>query len=196
LPRRLFAAIVLDGRDREIVRALTEEERGKLTARAAELRAGLTPFSEADTNKVDAAIGAMFSGFRAMRQEGENVEAQVDITRFVLREFPRWAIEEGCLKIAQGKAGLDRRYAPNDTQIHEVIAWIVRPYAEKARVVHALLAAPVERRIERPSPLPAKPPEPPGDGNHAARVLADIAARKVGREEGDTTPGQDASVRE
>jgi hypothetical protein len=93
---------------------------------------------------VEAEIAAMFSGFRTMCQQGEDAEPLVEVTKRVLREFPLWAIAQGCLRMAKGKAGLDRRYAPNDTEVFPVVEEIVRPYRRRLETVKALLAAPVE----------------------------------------------------
>lgn len=185
LPRRLFATIIVDGRPREIVRALTGEERTQITVRRDTLRVGLAPFAPRDSDKVSSAIAAMLGGFRSMRQDGEDAEDLVAVTRFILREFPRWAIEEGCLLIAQGRAGIDRRFPPNDAQIHAVVVEAVRLRRATLATMDALLTAPIEPPEAR-RPLTQGRPRSTGlangaprDTGHAARVLADIAARKA-----------------
>jgi hypothetical protein len=151
MPRCLFSAWIPDAGQREIVRALTAGERAKLDTRAVALEQALTPYLPDEGHRVSAEIAAMFGGFRAMRQLGEDIAATVEITRRVLRQFPLWAIAKGCMLIAQGCCGLDRRYAPNDAEIYEVMAEIVRPYREALQRVLALLSAPVEE------PKPSSP---------------------------------------
>lgn len=187
---------------REIVRALTPTNRAALQHRAAELINGLRPFTAAEANEVDAALHGMLSGFRALaRQEGEYADASVEVLRAVLREFPPWAIIEGCLQIARGKVpDLDHRYAPNDVQVCDVVAAIVAPARENLDNAMALLRAPVETpepprpareeieaKLGRPiGERPMKPMPKPweGDGKHALRVAADLEARRRRREAG------------
>jgi hypothetical protein len=59
----------------------------------------------------------------------------------VLREFPLWAIEQACLEIARGKAGLDRRFAPNDAEIAAVVADIVAIHRIHLKDVRGLIRA-------------------------------------------------------
>lgn len=191
IPVRVFSGVILSNSHRELVRALTEEERAKVESRALALQNALAPFSPAEKDQVEADVGAMLSGFRALRQEGDNGTAMVEVTCAVIQEFPRWAIGKACIAIAQGRVELDPRYAPNDGQIYKAVADIVQPYIARLRTARDLLAAPVMRRFEKPPALPGRPPEPPGDGNHAQRVLTEIAARKAERDEVDTTTNQE-----
>lgn len=190
--RRLFSAWKPDNGPQAIVRELTRAERSALADRATELQAKLWGYVAGERNEVEASIAAMFGGFRSMRQEGDAAEGLVTVTAGVLRDFPAWAIAKGCLKIAQNQAGLDRRFPPNDTEIHDVVAEIVREYRRTLATIEALLAAPVEVREALPSPTivpndvrPSgiEPNAPlierkPSDGRHAARVAVDIADRK------------------
>jgi len=98
----------------------------------------------------------MFSGFRFMRQQGDDVEATLEITLAALREFPLWAIEQACLKIARGKAGLDRRYSPNDAEIVAVVADIVAVHVANLQEVRGLLGARVRDIKKRPRPTQAE----------------------------------------
>jgi hypothetical protein len=202
--RRLFSAVKLDDHPHAIVRELTQAERRALTDRATELRAALWGYVSGERDEVEASIAAMFGGFRSMRQEGDAAEGLVTVTAAVLRDFPAWAIAKGCLKIAQNQAGLDRRWPPNDTEIHDVVAEIVREYRKTLEIVEALLLAPVEDREPLPAPTIApndvrptgmEPNAPlverkPVDGRHAARVAADIAARKASANAPHETSGQ------
>lgn len=188
LPARLFSAWVPAGGAREIVRPLADAERNALQARADELRDAMTPCQAHQHAAAESAIAAMLSGFRVMRQKGEDVEATVRISRHILRDFPLWAILRGCLLIAQNSAGLDPRWAPNDAELCGVVREVVRFHRAALDRCEALLCAPVENsEPARPTPeeiqeqiarleLPARPRE--WDGNHMARVLADLEARK------------------
>jgi hypothetical protein len=192
IPQRVFSGWIPDNGQREIVRPLTADERSKLERRAVELRDGLRPHICNDEAAVKATISAMLSGFRAMRQDGEDVAATVEITRNVLQEFPLWAIVKGCMMIARREAGLDPRFAPNDVQLFDVIEQVVRPYRAVLKTIEALLTAPVRKL----PPPPAAPTPGPGhdatgfkftrtdrgDGKHSARVAADLEARRLRRE--------------
>lgn len=172
----------------ELVRALSDNERAKLQVREVDLAHALAPFADDQDKMVRLAISGMFTGFRFMRQQGESVSAAVGITLAVLREFPYWAITGGCMKIIRGEADLDRRYAPNDSEIHAVVAGVVAEHRRNLETVRGLLKAEVARRDPpKRSGTATKqyPPSghlasvPPGDGNHAQRVAADLAARKT-----------------
>jgi hypothetical protein len=199
-------------RPRSIARALTPGKRSVVERRHGELQAGLEPFTAAEQNQAVAAISRMLGGFRALRHDDEkSAVAGLDGLRHVLSPFPLWAIEAGCLAIAGGEAviegrRLDRRFPPNDSEVYGVVKEILRPYRAALDGAAALLEAPVERnftgsrtadppkptqaeieaRIGRPLGVFARvstsAPIPAGDGNHAARTVADIAARKARRE--------------
>jgi hypothetical protein len=199
LPRELFEPWIPDTGKRAIVRALTAEECAKIEARANALEDALKPFTKGDEHIVRATINGLFSGFRAMRQQHEDARAVVDVTLAVLREFPAWAIARACGKIVRGEARVDRRFAPNDGEIFDVVTGVVRPYRENLRQAEALLDAPlVEPPPLRPSgllspirPQPEKAPQRPPIGpltkSRREALMADLAARKArndaGREE-------------
>ena len=197
LPKRLFSSWIPDEGPRAIVRQLEPSERALLEMRATALQIALQPFGE--DLAVEADVAAMFSGFRFMRQRGEDVGTTVHITLAVLREFPAWAIRKACLSIAQDRANLNEKFAPNDAEIYGVAEDIVRLYREHHRQANALLSAPVEppivpRRptkdkleelLGRPIGEPKTGPHAhsiPTDGNHAKRIAADLAARKARNE--------------
>ena len=150
LPSKLYSTWKAEYAPRALVRELAPLERLKLEGRAAALEIALLPFDpDTEKNAVEAEIAAMFSGFRAMRQQGDDVAAVVEVTRRVLREFPCWAIANACLLIAQNQARvdgkrLDRRYTPNDTEIYTVTAGVVKLRRDALNSAHALLAAPIE----------------------------------------------------
>jgi hypothetical protein len=190
--QQIYSAWKPDNGPREIRRPLTSDERRDLTARADELRMALQPYLDRERNEVEASIAAMLGGFRSMRQEGDAAEGIVVVLAGVLRRFPAWAIAKACMKIARNDAGLDRRFAPNDTEIHEVVDAIVREHRQTLERVEGLLTAAVEVRMAqlpvsaRQSDVVATGAEPfaplihrkPSDGKHAQRVMADLAARK------------------
>lgn len=200
LPRRLLCAWIPEHGDRAIIRALRPDERLKLQGRARALEIALLPFADDEIDTVEAEIAAMFSGFRAMRQQGDDVSAVVEVTRRVLREFPCWAISRACLLIAQNQATidgkkLDRRYTPNDTEIYAVVAGVVKLRKDALKGATALLAAPVEvpappRAKDGPEiAFPARPSQLPPDAvrpGYAQRVAADLEMRAALRAAGLT----------
>ena len=187
LPRRLVCFRPESG-PVELWREMRPDERGPLEARAAALDLALRPFREDQVTDVEASIGAMLAGFRSMRQQGEAVEDVVVITRAVLREFPAWAIAQGCLKIARHETRSDPRFAPNDAEIVEVVRNVVKPYREALDAATALLGAVVQSgETARGSTVRERPQPSPllvGDGKHAHRVAAELAARKARRDSG------------
>jgi hypothetical protein len=192
LPRQLFAAWIPDSGPRAIVRTVSAEERAKIEARATALEDALEPFTRNDEHVVRAGINGLFSGYRAMRQLGEDARAVVDVTIAVLREFPAWAIAQACRKIVCGETKLDRRFAPNDTEIFDIVAGVVRPYRENLRQAKALLDAPIDEPPPprppgllaairpRPEKAPRRPPIAPLTKSQA--LMADLAARKATNE--------------
>ncbi len=157
------------------------DERGLVTARSAALELTLQSFDDESRNGLKASIGAMLGGFRSMRQQGEDVDAVVTITLAVLRDFPAWAITAACLKIARHETRNDPRFAPNDSEIAEAVRAIVRPYREAYDATVALLGAIVqaEKIQTRSSTRENIPTVHIGDGKHAQRVAAELAARKA-----------------
>lgn len=195
---KLFSAWIPNAGPRGIRRALSDTERQAVEARADELRGALHGYLDSERDAVEAAIAAMLGGFRSMKQDGESAEGIVIVSAGVLRPFPLWAIEKGCLKIARGDTDLDRRFAPNDTEIYAVIDVIVKEYQKALATVEALLRAPVEIPCALPSPPPVTEsdienrlaligrPLSTGtalekrtvDGKHAERVAADLERRR------------------
>jgi hypothetical protein len=146
IPRRLFSAFKPNVGPRELRREMRPDERAAIEARAAALELALRPFDPQDERAtVTASIAAMFGGFRAMRQQGDDVESIATVTRAVLREFPAWAIAEACLRIARHETKIDPRFAPNDSEIIDVVRNVVSQYRDNLEQAKALLEAPVER---------------------------------------------------
>ncbi len=126
-----------------------------------------------------------------MRQQGNDACAVVDVTMAVLREFPAWAIAQACRKIVCGETKLDRRFAPNDTEIFDIVAGVVRPYRENLRQAKALLDAPVDEppprgpsgRLAPIRPWPEKASQRPQvelmTNSRRQALMADLAARRA-----------------
>lgn len=179
----------------ELRRELTDGERGLLEAHEEALAHALAPFGEGEEMAVRSAISGMLSGFRMMRQEGLNVVAVTEVVFNRLKEFPAWAIAFGCDQIAKGKAGLDRRFAPNDGEVYSVVEEVVRWSRTRQDRARQLLSARVEatepRRVYPRAPsghlasvgrwrtVPPAPMPP----ERAAAIREDLAARKVRNEE-------------
>ncbi len=191
LPQQLFAAWIPDTGPRAIVRPLTAEERAKIEARAGALEDALKPFTRTDEHAVRASINGLFSGYRAMRQFGEDARAVVDVTVAVLRDFPAWTIAQALRKIVCGETKLDRRFPPNDTEIFAVTADVVGPYRENLRQAKALLDAPIDEPPprglsgrfalirSRPEKVPQRPNIAPMTKSRRHALMADLAARRA-----------------
>ncbi len=145
IPNRVWSNWKPVNGSRSLKRELLPAERGLVEGRRTELAEGLGPFSLEEIPRVEIALNAMFSGYRSMRQVDGAGEATVEVTRAVLREFPAWAIEKACVRIARNEVGLDPKWPPNDAQIHEVVAGIVKPYQAALNTAQELLAAPLEQ---------------------------------------------------
>ena len=190
LPRQLFAAWIPDTGLRAMVRALSADERAKIEARANALEDALRPFTRNDEHAVRASVNGLFSGYRAMRQLGDDARAVVEVTMAVLREFPAWAITQACRKIVCGETKLHRRFAPNDSEIFDVVAGVVRFYGENLRQAKALLDAPVDEPAPRgpsgrlapirprPEKTPQQPQVEPMTKSRRESLMTDLAARK------------------
>jgi hypothetical protein len=148
IPSKVWSAWIPNIGKREITRVLTEGERKTLELRENTLRAGLAPDIDSQADNARSALHAMLGGFRSLRERDQDAEAAVEVLLAVLRDFPVWAIEEGCLRIAQRRTGLhdppSERWPPSDAQIHAVVSKVVEPYRETLAKTQALLAAPVE----------------------------------------------------
>lgn len=189
LPRKLFENWIPKNGKRAISREMTAPERKALQGRFTELTVGLTPFEREQRDQVRAPLHAMLGGFRSLRESGEDAETAVEVLLAVLRDFPIWAIEEACIRIARCDIAidppLDKRWAPSDAQIYAAVAAIVKPYRKALDAVTDLLEAPVAQAVQlRPTraELEAKLGRPigapAGDGKHAERVAEDLQRRK------------------
>ena len=157
LPRRLCGGWLPARVNFALVRGMTISEKSMVEARAAAFELALEPHNDADRMLVEASLLAMFGGFRSFRQEGEDVSASAKVAAAVLAPFPLWAIEKACMQIAQGHAGLDKRWAPNDSQVVEVVEDVVKPYREALSGAKLLLAAPVRGPDAKLTPRSERP---------------------------------------
>lgn len=131
---------------------MTPQETAIVKRRAVSIRDALRPFEREEIAIVNSTLAAMLGGFRSMRQQGEDVEGTVEVLRHVLREFPVWAIADGCMKIAQNKAGLDPTWPPNDSQVYDVVAEVVRYWRARLATAESMLSAAVQEAAPaRPS---------------------------------------------
>jgi hypothetical protein len=188
IPDLVFSNWIPSTGPRAVIRPLSEHERALVEARAGDLRGALLPLPREHNNRAGAALAEMLGGFRStLRVDYETALDMAESLARLLSPYPAWAIERACSLIRAGDAGLDKHYAPNDTQIVEVVRGVVRHYQRTLAVMDALLTAPVEP----PSPTRQKLPATTGqaqtakriaDGKHAQRVLADLEARKQQRE--------------
>lgn len=194
LPRKLFSPWIPKTGARAIVRVMSAEERAKIEARAIALEDALKPFTKNEEHAIRANINGLFSGYRAMRQMGEDARAVVDVTMAVLSDFPAWAIAIAVRKIVSGETKLDRRYTPNDTEIFDVVADVVRPYRENLSQAKALLDAPLDEPSRRkgsqgpaaihprPEKLPQRSEMAPMTEARRQALMADLAARRARNE--------------
>ena len=187
LKRKLIVWSPSDGSTAELCRALTPDERSNLQARADALEGALAPHSEDDRERINSALTAMFAGFRQMRQSGDDMEATITITRAVLRDFPPWAIEQACLKIARHEiAGLDPCWPPSDAQIVEAVKATVKLRKQALDDARLVLSA-IERqeRVPRSGSAPRAQLPPEISPERLRAVLADCEARRLRKEQAD-----------
>ena len=196
-----------DDHGRRLLRRLpNESERALLVRRQHTLEIAATP---GDAEESAVAVAQMLSGFPSYRS-GDG-EAEITLTQYAhaLREFPIWAIRSACDEISRGKlAGdeaikLNPAFPPSAEQICIVTRREVRAMEHELAEVREVLAGKIEDGRPRPTqaeieaklgrPIghgrppsgrlaPIGPP-PRGDGGHAARVAADLAARKTSSEQ-------------
>lgn len=185
IPRRLICDRDVHGIARQVRRSLAPSERALVIARAQCLEDALRPFGDHERDQVLADLAAMFSGFRYMRQVDEAADAALEITMAVLREFPAWAIGRGCAAIVRER--IERRFAPNDTEILDAVRAAVRPYREVERQARALLEAKVEppapprpSRAEIEAKLGRQPAQrlTPMTDERRSNIAADLAVRR------------------
>lgn len=203
IPDRVLAWIGSDG-VAEIRRPLTDAERAALERRASDLHRALVPWSNADRRQLEGELALMLGGFATMQRLDE-IAAKGLVAQYLqlTRDRPFWAVVQVCRKIRIGDAGLPTQYCPNEAEFNSVLRRVVSPYERQLlqarRVLEAKVQPPpplkltrteLEAKLGRPLPQTVasnevkSTPMPIGDGKHAERVLADLAARKARREAG------------
>lgn len=147
IPQRLWCHWQEAGQPRCLRRALTDDERAALEARAAELAPVLQGHGQHDLSRVRLALSDMIGGF-AQRQDDATVSAKVDSQQRLLAEFPLWAIDRVCRRIRSdgylrdGK--VERRWPPSDPELFMMVRDVVQVYQHQLRSAAALLAATVD----------------------------------------------------
>jgi hypothetical protein len=184
---------------RKLRRDFTTSERAQLGQRRFELLCAVHPFTNDQAEQVAESIHLVLGSFRTVRERGADAHDSMEVLRYLLRDEPAWAIEEGCERIADGKAsGFDFNYAPHNPAICHFIRSLVTPYRERLEAIETLLRAPVEappsterptreqleQQLGRPFDQNRSRETRPvrdwyGDGKHAQRIGADLAARRA-----------------
>jgi hypothetical protein len=184
----------------ELRRPLTVAERTALERRAGDLQSALAPWPKVNRDVLEAEVSLMLN-FPANRGLDETAAMGMVAQYLMLsRDRPHWAIVKVCRMVRLGKAALPPGYCPTEAEfnllIEREVADFERQLARTRRILDAkvlpaeppkLTLAEIEARLGRPlgvGPAEVKAPASvaPVDGNHAARVMADIAARKERRE--------------
>lgn len=163
IPRQLWSAWIPSGAEqRKLRRAMGDAERLALERRAAELTPALEPFSRPiEDDRVVDALAQLFDSFRSMRERGENAVARISDAMRTLSDMPAWAIEEGCLSIRRvgyevredKQVRMETHWPPSDTEIHAVVANVVRLRKVALASACALLEADIE---PAPAPRPTR----------------------------------------
>jgi hypothetical protein len=179
-------------------RRLTDVEKSALEQRASELRNALVPWPESSRDMLLEELSGMLGAWPSMqRLDEETAMCMAAAYLWTVRERPHWAIIKACEMVRAGTAGLNPVYCPSEPEFNIIIGRRVAPYADALRRTQALIDAKVEAsaprkltreeieaKLGRPlgeaAPEPAKAPASRvGDGRHAERAMADLAARKA-----------------
>jgi hypothetical protein len=186
----------------ELRRPLQDTERMAIQRRALELRSALAPWQSSRRDELEAEVSLMLN-FPANRGLDETA-AMGFVAQYLqlTRNQPHWAIVKVCRMVRLGKAGLPPAYCPTEAEFNLLIDREVthfrRLLIQAQRILDAKVLPPpapkltreqIEAKLGRslgastPAEVKAPPPTAVSEGNHVARVLADIAARKALREE-------------
>jgi hypothetical protein len=199
IPDRVLAWVGSDG-GAELRRPLATAERKTLERRVGSLQRALVPWSKADRNLLEGEISLMFSGFPSM-QKLDDVAATGLVAQHLqsVRPYPFWAVSKACRLVRTGQAGLPLQYCPSEPEFNAVVRRLVSDYERRLVEAQRLLDAKVQKppapkqtreEIEvrlghslgpRASSEAQPAPVPAGDGKHAERVFAELAARKARR---------------
>ncbi len=140
-----------DGKDRQLRRPLTGDERAALEIRRNELDHALAPHGNRDVNRIALALTDMYGGFPSMRvRDDGSLVGRIDSVRRVLAAFPAWAIEKACRDIQingvwrDGK--FDQQWPPSDAEIVVAVRQALQFYGDQHDSAIALLEAKVEEQ--------------------------------------------------
>jgi hypothetical protein len=185
----------------ELRRPLTDDERGTLARRVSELLSALAPWPKQSGDELKGEISLMLN-VPANRGLDERAAMGFVLQYLQLcRNRPHWAIVKVCRNVRLGKAGLSPAYCPTEAEFNRLIDQEVAAFERALRRGRAILEAkalpsdppkPTQAEIEaklgrtisgaEEKESEARPSADAGDGNHAARVMAELAARKARRE--------------
>jgi hypothetical protein len=185
----------------EMRRPLDTAERTALQRRAIDLQSALAPWPPSSRDELEGEVSLMLN---VPANRGLDETAAMGFVAQYLqltRARPHWAIVKVCRMVRLGKAGLPPAYCPTEAEfnllIDREVAYYERALAKAQRVLDAKVQPPdppkpthaeMEARFRPPAEASPSieaqscPPSIATDGNHAARVMADIAARKAERE--------------
>jgi hypothetical protein len=149
----------------------------------------------------------MLGAFPAMQRFDQHAALGIAASYMMIaRQAPHWAIVKTCEMVRADQAGINPDFCPSEPQFVTIVAGLVKPYADALRRAEQLLEvkvdapsgpkltrAEIEARLGRPlgSGISFKVQAPPvsvGDGKHASRALANLAAQKARREAGSVPP--------
>jgi hypothetical protein len=169
---------------------LPDADKTSLELRATELRNALMPWPETSRDVLVDDISRMLGAFTANQKYDADTALMMAMSYlWTVRQRPHWAISKGCRMVRAGTAGLNPSYCPSEPEFNQLIGGLVADYERRLAATERLLAAKVEWRRARsasrqPQPIAtSRQPEPIAtpvcDGNHAARAMADLQARKA-----------------
>jgi hypothetical protein len=183
----------------ELRRPLQPAERTALQRRAGELRSALAPWPPSSQDELEGEVSLMLN---VPANRGLDETAAMGFVAQYLqltRGRPHWAIVKVCRMVRLGKAGLPPAYCLTEAEfnllIDREVAYYERALTKAQKVLDAKVQPPdppkptraeMEARLRPPvasaSAEITAPALSADDGNHAARVMADIAARRAQRE--------------
>lgn len=182
--------------------APTDEQRGLLLSRRAEIDAGLVG---ADQTTIRKNLGILRSGMATAQLGPEAVELAKQGFLLVLGQYPAWAVVEATMRFLSGKVG-NKVYAPTAAEMAEVCRVLIsEPLAERARInaildaeiyhvageaeraeIAAMHAEFVAETTRRASAARSPAPEPLGERRDPS-LTADLDARRARREAAERT---------
>ena len=200
IPDRVLMWMGSNG-EAELRRPLQPAEQTALQRRAGELRSALAPWPPSSRDELEGEVSLMLN---VPANRGLDETAAMGFVAQYLqltRGRPHWAIVKVCRMVRLGKAGLPTAYCPTEAEFNMLIdrevAYYERALAKAQKVLDAKVRPPdppkptqAEMEARLPPPVGAspsaeanlRPSSAASDGNHTARVMADIAARKAKRE--------------